>query len=85
MLPRLMDVTWGSTVSTGMVRRLLLSAPSALVLPALSLKLPLAKLIWAAVVLLVDGVNTALRVKPVPVMALKRPPLTNRSPLLPSH
>ena len=31
------------------------------------------------------GVNTAVRVRPVPLMALKVPPVTDKSPALPSH
>ena len=31
------------------------------------------------------GVNTAVRVRPVPPMALKLPPLTTKSPALPSQ
>ena len=31
------------------------------------------------------GVNTAVRVRPVPLMALKEPPVTDKSPALPSH
>ena len=31
------------------------------------------------------GVNTAVRVSPVPLMALKEPPVTDKSPALPSH
>ena len=41
------------------------------------LALPLAKL--------ASGVNTAVRVRPVPVRALKVPPVTAISPALPSH
>ena len=31
------------------------------------------------------GVNTAVRVRPVPLMALKVPPVIDKSPALPSH
>ena len=41
------------------------------------LALPLAKL--------AVGVNTAVRVSPVPLMAPKVPPVTTKSPELPSH
>ena len=41
------------------------------------LALPLAKL--------AVGVNTAVRVSPVPLMAPKEPPVTSRSPELPSQ
>ena len=41
------------------------------------LALPLAKL--------TVGVNTAVRVSPVPLMTPKVPPVTNKSPELPSH
>ena len=41
------------------------------------LAVPLAKL--------AVGVKTALRVRPVPLMASKVPPVTTRSPELPSH
>ena len=50
----------GSTVSIASVTELLISAPSILKLPAVSLNVPLATLIAPFVVLLISGVNVAV-------------------------
>ena len=50
----------GTTVSTAKVIKLFVSAPSALALPAVSVKTPLATLITPLAVLLAVGVNKAV-------------------------
>ena len=54
-------------------------------LPAASVYEPEATVMLAGVVLPAVGVKVAVRVKPVPVIAPKVPPVTSTSPLAPSQ
>ena len=59
--------------------------PSVLRLPAPSETVPLATEMLAVAVELGVGVKVAVRVRPEPVMAERVPPVTERSPVVPSQ